>query len=336
MLQLVNPTPFRASIAVLPNRQAIDSLYVVVKATLELAPQLRCSERQMPAVLTDEYRGDAGASSIKYASELHIGKAGTDVLLVGSAHAPPGSRVTDSAVVVSVAERKKIVWVLGDRVWGAGGPSSPEPFETMPLTFERAYGGRGPEGVDASTPMEERNPVGVGFRGGRSASEMYGTALPSLEDPRFAIATTADQPPPACFGFVGPGWLPRKPYCGTYDSRWERTRAPYLPDDFDHRFFNMAAPELTFQRFLSGGEPIEVLGASPQGPLRFEVPRATVDVRIKIAQRLEAPPARLETVLIEPDENRVILTWRAEIECDRCVPKVETVTIDGRGWTELG
>jgi hypothetical protein len=42
---------------------------------------------------------------------------------------------------------------------------------------------------------------------------------------------------------------------------------------------------------------------------------------------MEYPPVNLETVLLEPDENRVALTWRAALPCDRKVLKVEKVTV---------
>jgi hypothetical protein len=40
---------------------------------------------------------------------------------------------------------------------------------------------------------------------------------------------------------------------------------------------------------------------------------------------------RLETVLIEPDLNRVSVSWRAELACDRHVLKIEEAIIDVAG-----
>lgn len=330
MLQLQNNTPFAPAMAVFPNRDGIDTLYVVVKGTFTLSPRLALAEAPAPAVLIDEYYGEPGVSSIKYASELHIGKAGTDVVLIGHAY-PPGHDTTESAVLVRVAERKKVVRVFGDRFWRLGGATGPEPFEQMPLVFERAYGGQHQVSPDEPMLAEEHNPVGVGFRGRRSVSEMEGQPLPNLEDPRHSSGALGSPALPACFGFVAPSWLPRRAFAGTYDKAWQTKRAPYLPRDFDPRFFNAAAPELTFERFLEGGEPIEVLGASREGPLRFEVPRCQPHVTIRVMGRRETPPLRLETVLIEPDLDRVSVTWRAELACDKHVLKVEAAVIDVDG-----
>ena len=327
MLQLVNHTPLAATIAVFPNRDAIDTLYVVLKATFDLSPRWRLSDEQVSPVLVDQYHGEPGASSLLYASELHVGKAGTDVVLVGQCHAP--QPVAEAAVVVAAAERKKVVRVMGDRQWLPGGFSSPEPFLAMPLLFERAFGGAHAAAPDEPVLAEERNPVGVGFRGLRSSSDLHGTALPNLEDPRYALRSLGDRPPPACFAFTAPGWLPRRAFAGTYDEHWQRRRAPYLPLDFDGRFFNAASPELTFERFLQGGESIEVLGASPHGPVRFRVPQLALELAVQLPGRAEKPPLRLDTVLIEPDDNRVCLSLRAELPCDKQVLRVERITIDG-------
>ena len=192
MLQLENQTPFKAAIAVLPDRFGIDTLYVIVKATVALRPSLSMAEVQVPPTIADEYYGDPADSSLKYGSEMHIGKSGTDVLLIGSAWAAGKRPVTRMQVTMSVAGRQKTILVTGDRVWRDGQPSDPKPFESMPLVWERAFGGvhRNGEKVLA----EERNPIGCGFAGGRSADDMQGLAVPNLEDPEAPLAAGGASP----------------------------------------------------------------------------------------------------------------------------------------------
>jgi hypothetical protein len=36
----------------------------------------------------------------------------------------------------------------------------------------------------------------------------------------------------------------------------------------------------------------------------------------------------LETVLIEPEDDRLCLTWRAAVPCDKAALKVRSVTIE--------
>ena len=329
MLQLENQTPFKAAIAVLPDRAGIDTLFVVVKATVTLRPRLTLAEEQVPIALADEYYGDPTASSLRASSELHLGKMGTDVLLVGSARAPSGRSIPRTLVALSVADRQKRIQVTGDRVWRGGRPSDPQPFESIPLIWERAFGGLHRRGDQVSA--EERNPVGCGFTADRSAEEMEGQPLPNLEDPGDLIEQLGQTATPACLAPVAPSWLPRRAYAGTYDERWQRARAPYLPDDFNPRFFQCAAPELTFERYLQGGEPVQVAGVTPDGPIAFTLPDARLSIAVTVAGSIERPPANLETLAIEPDQNRACFTWRAAVPCDRRALKVQKIVVARAG-----
>ena len=321
MLQIDNQTPFYAVMSVLPDGDGIDTLYVVIKATLLLRPKLTLAPVQLPVTLADEYHGDPADSSLKQVSELHIGKLGTDVLLAGRAWAPEGQLVAASWVRLAVAERQKTIRVLGDRSWREDGtPTAPEPFEAMPLVWERAFGGF----------EEERNPVGVGFVGKRATAELVGHPVPNLEDPTTPLEQLGQVCKPACLAPSASHWLPRRAFGGTYDERWQRTRAPFLPVDFDRRFFSCAAAEMAFDRYLQGGEPVEVRGVTPDGLLSFTLPPAYLEVEVKVGSAIERPVANLETVFLEPDENRLCLTWRAALPCDRKVLKIDRVTVTRR------
>ena len=333
MLQLQNTTPFKAAIAVLPDRAGIDTLYVVVKATLQIRPKLALSDEQVPVTLADEYYGDPTSSSLRAPSELHIGKPGTDVLLIGSAWAPAGRQVRQAQVSVSVAGRQKTMLVKGDRTWRDGRPSDPRPFESIPLVWERAFGGSHRRGDVVVS--EERNPVGRGFAGEPPADDkadqpppnLEGQPLPNIEDPETPLQQAGQKAAPVCLAPIAASWLPRRAFAGTYDERWQRSRAPYLPDDFDPRFLQCAAPEFAFERYLTGGEQVHVSGALPDGPIAFSVPDPRLVVAVTIAGATEEPPAHLETLSIEPDENRLCFTWRASVPCDRRVLKVEKIVV---------
>jgi hypothetical protein len=326
MLQLKNQSPFAPAITLLPDKDGVDTIYVIVRGTFELAPRLKLAEKPLPPVLADEYWGEPGKSSLKHASELHVGKPASDVVLNGHAWGAGGRSVSQSVVSVQVAERRKVVKVFGDRAWRGSGFSSPQPFEKLPLVYERAFGGAHVAN-DQVVSAEERNPVGVGYAGQRSASDMTGQLLPNFEDPAALLDKVGDISTPASFGFVAAHWQPRRSYAGTYDETWQKKRAPYLPLDFSPRFLNAAPPELTFDRYLVGGEPIQVQGASPGAPIAFALPRCQLAVAVKIAGQTTKPPARIETVLIEPDDNRVTITWRASTSCDKHALQVEEVTV---------
>jgi len=334
MLQLRNETAFRPAIFVFPDEEGIDTLYVAVKATYNITgDRPRVAEQQKPVTLAETRNGD-DASSIRYASEAHLCKSATDVVLVGEAHAPRGKPATEVDVALRVGPVNKVVRVFGDRVWrssfGSLGPSSPRPFVQMPLVYEKAFGGAA-RPKQAGSPYEARNPVGVGYRGDRSAEEMEGTPLPNLEDPVALIQDLDDCPAPNCFGFIAPSWEPRRSFTGTYDEAWRRTRAPYLPANFDKRFFQAASPKLVCPGYLGGGENIEVANASREGLLRSKLPSRSFEVVVVIAGEAIQPVMNLETVLLEPSDGLMSLTYRGAVRVDKFVLDVQEVRIHAGG-----
>ena len=337
MLQLNNQSRFAPLVQVLPDRDAVDTLYVVVRGTFTLAPVPELGAAQPPPHAADVYWGEPGASSLKYAADIHVGKVGTDVALVGSAHAPRGRAVTEMLAAVSVAGRRKVVRVVGDRTWRgrhrwrdvAGAVREHAAGLRARVRRARSSRARRRGRTDGRwVAAEERNPVGVGFCAVRRLRWGAGVRLPNLEDPQRPWRTLGDRPPPAGFGFVAPSWQPRRGYAGTYDEAWAAKRAPFLPRDFDPRFGNAASAGLTFDDGLRGGEPIALDGVSREGAAAIGGARDPAARRGRHRRwPREAPPVRLETLLLEPDEQRMSLTWRAALRCDKRALKIERIHI---------
>jgi hypothetical protein len=312
-----NETPFVFEALNLLDEQARPLLVPVLKATFQIGPDGSCepADEQVPLCLDGEYLGaDPATSSYRYEPEVAFHKPSTDVVLLGHAYA--SSRQTrELLVTIRVGTLFKQLLVFGDRVWfrSAGFPAISEPlaFERMPLVYERAFGG-----WDRTDPSPERhavelrNPVGTGYHS-RGVSE--GLRLPNLEDPAAPIRTPSDRPAPVGVGFTSPHWQPRAKLAGTFDERWQRERAPLLPMDFDRRHFNAASSGLVSREYLRGAEPVSMRGVTASGSLDFALPQvspAPVSVELQRGQALTLPLA-LDTVIIEPDEMRLMLLWRA-------------------------
>lgn len=326
MLQLNNTTRFGADFGWFPNEEGIDTLYVMVRATFNITKELTLADEQPEPMATDVYWTEPGKSSLKYSSDMHIGKPTTDIIMLGHACAPEKKEVQELDVSLSVGERSKTVRVFGDRQWKDGRMTAPTPFKTMPLVYEKAFGGV--HIVDGKVDSaEERNPVGRGFAGKRKSEEMNGVPLPNLEDPGQLIRTPTDKPNPACFGFSAPNWMPRASYAGTYDDVWRKTRAPYLPEDFNKRFLNMAHPDLIYPSFLQGGEPVLITGMHPGGVLQFDVPKVSLAASITMGNTVERPDFNLETLLLEPNHMKLGMVWRAAVECDKSILKRSEIKI---------
>ncbi len=326
MLQLHNSTPFAANMALFPNEKAVDTLYILVRATFNIGKQWTLADEQLPPTEADEYWAEPGKSSIKYASDYHTGKSCSDIIMLGHANAPDGKEVTQLDVNLTVGQVHKTVTVFGDRHWQDGCITSPHPFTTMAMVYEKAFGGvHIVDGLIAET--EERNPVGCGFAGKRKSAEMNGVPLPNLEDPNNLITDTKQQPVPAGFGFTCPHWLPRSNFSGTYNEAWQTQRAPYLPVDFDKRFFSMAHPDLIYPGFLEGGEAVEITNMHPSGTINFEIPFIQLNADVKVAGHSVHPQFNLETLIIEPNQLKLGMAWRAAVPCDKKTLQISDVKI---------
>lgn len=328
MLQLENQTPFVPGMFVFPDVTGIDTLYVALKATFVIGQRgVEIASEQVPLVLADEYWGEPAKSSIRYANEAHPCKPSTDIAVSGSAFAPDQKAVSAFALSVSVGSMKKILYVFGDRVWQSDlRPSKPKPILQMPLVYERSYGGTH-DTSDGKVLFEPRNPLGCGFKGKQNDRDLKGKPVPNVEDPRQPIEKAGDRPSPAGLGFISPSWQPRLSYAGTYDEEWKKTRAPYLPKDFDTRYFQAAHPDLVYQGYLRGGEHVELINVSPTGVQRFTLPMCELDVTVLLARTRVQPAMNIETLLLEPSENRFSMSWRGSVPCDKQMLQIQKVVV---------
>lgn len=333
-MELVNETPFRAERVVLADPEGRDLLVVIVKATFRLngsrPPSI--ADDQVPIQMADTFHGDPGESSVRYESDICPFKPGTDVVLLGHAYAPRG-RLPFVDVSLTVGPLKRVRRVFGDRTWkkGFGGPviPPPQPFERIPLVWERAFGGKdqsapGPE--DHET--EDRNPMGTGLLARKSTLDCSEVALPNMEDPAALISGRNDRPAPVGFGFIGRHWKPRVAYAGTYDASWEEERGPLLPEDFDPRYYNGAHPDLVLPGRLAGEEPVDLQNASPEGRLRFSLPR--VDLRVvSVSNTWEPTDVEMsaDTLVLEPDESRMTIVWRGSQPAHGRLTKIAMVKV---------
>lgn len=335
MLEIRNKTPFVAAIVPGLDKHGSENVTVVVKGTYRLQGRgpLKVAPEQEPIHHADVFHGEPGQSSIRYEADACPAKKGTDVVLVGHAVAPRAVPHVD--VSLSVGPVHRVVRVLGDRAWykllGRAAISDPIPFTRMPIVYERAFGGPDLSVQDpASRPRDPRNPVGVGWTSALSPDDVAGVRLPNIEDPERLIQRPEDRPPIAGFGFIGRDWLPRRTFAGTYDAAWSEERMPLLPADFDDRYHSGAAPGLATPRPLVGGERAVLQNVSDTGDVTFDVPDVALQISLLVKRRETTVTPALDTLLIEPDERRVVLTHRVTVPCPRELLYLDRVTVRER------
>lgn len=321
-MDFTNNTHFPASPFFHMDATGAESLVIVVKGTWSIrnGKGLVVAEEQTPIRHAPEYHGDPGSSSLRYDTDMVPQKPGTDCVLLGHAWAPAaGATQVDVSLVVGLV--RKTVRVFGERIWikclGIVSMSRPAPFERIPLVYERAFGGADTSWTD---PKHHEfcleNPVGKGFVGRKSKKELDNTRLPNLESPAQLIRKPKDRPVPAGFGPIAPYWRPRAGYAGTCDDNWRRHVRPLPPEDLDIRFYSSASPGLVAGNYLAGNEQVLVEGAHGRGRLIFDLPGITPRVTVRRTGSSDDLAMRLDTLIVEPDEEMLTLVWRGRVSLD--------------------
>ena len=317
------------------DKDAREAIVVVVKGTFDLVtdgsiPKL--SKDQISLVESDEFFGEPGFSCTKYESEYAPFKPRCDVLLNGSAYAPGGKPTKKVDVGLRVSSVNKVFTVVGDRYWRVGaalaGATDPEPFEIFPFSYDVAFGG-----VDDFHQDEEKrdaympNPTGTGFHKYKEKALVNDTPLPNTEEKKKTVTSPFSEYRPMSFGVVGRSWPDRAKYAGTYNEKWMEKVFPFLPEDFDDRYFQ-AAPDDQQCDYLVGGERVELLNLTPNGRTTFVIPEIEIPVaffpREGAAIRKEAV---LDTLFIEPDEHRFSLVWRCQQKLSKNIFEIEEILV---------
>ena len=296
-----NDTPFFHGTKLTSRRPGQLELMLVVRGSFRLVPGgvVEAIEGIDQGFLTGETFADDDAERAGQAltaDDFADFKLTGEVMLLGSCH-PPKKPATQCPVRLGLGAWHKDLVVHGDRTWKRGiagdKPGEPAPFERMPIDFEHAFGG-----------PDLPNPVGRGL----------GDRVPNVEVPAAQLAGRDQRPPPGCFGPVNANWAPRNALRGTnYGRDYLKNRAPFFADDFDWTHFNAALPDQRLaEGYFRGDEPLTLVNLHPEhAKLQTELP----SLRIRAFARddrgdFRAIVMQLDTVVVEPDEDRVLLTWR--------------------------
>ncbi len=332
MWALKNHTPYAAERNWTRDKDGLHWWVVAVRATFDIRPggQLTLADKQRTPVLMPEYFGEPGQSSLRYDSDLLAAKPGTDVLLDACAHAPRGRPAETVPVSFRLGQLHKALLVHGARTYSRSvfgvATTRPQPFTTSSIRYEFAIGGSDLSDPDSRKHrIDERNPIGRGFAS-RNA-QLAGKPAHTIEYPDGDPSVRG----PAGFGPIDFAWLPRRKLAGTYDARWERTKKPLLPDDYKPAFALSAPADQRTEAPIVGGERVELVNMSPEGILRFELPRISLGFTTLLGRRREQHGARMTTILVEPDAKRPSLVWQGVL----CVPAPEADYLDETEIIEL-
>lgn len=308
-----NETDYAAERAFVRDRDGAEIWIVAVRATFVIREDGKVvpADEQQPVVRAPEFTGEPTASSLRYESDLVRTKLNTDIVLHATAYAPAGRQSNKVEVSFKVGDVAKTLIVHGPRKWeltsqGVVAGESPV-FETRRISYENALGG--PLEAGEIPPRDRANPCGVGLM------KVAGAPAATIELPGRGAASNASPGYPAGFGPVACHWTARAKLAGTYDAAWQKKRQPLVPEDFDDAYFQCAPPDQQARGFLTGGEQVILHNLTPDGDLRFVLPRLSLGFRTRIDGGTTHHRGTLHTVIIEPDERRLIMVWHTALPC---------------------
>lgn len=371
MVNAVPPSPVISSPerviqkVVLPGQapQGEPILSVLVKRTYDINPGGVCTAALADKKLfaADVHYDDPMNSSVKFETDFVPYKLATDVVFHGKAYAPAGQRVTALTASLCIGQYRKDLLVLGDRVARFNGRkdpifTDPQPFESMDLIYERAYGGVDIYSEEKMQCIYPRNPLGRGYAVANKLRSVENLALPNIEDPRSPLIPPwlcvgdfkewERQPKPQGFGWTAKTAPPRSTYAGVMpgDLALERElRGAYatlvpparrkqyqeaVSPVMDFRFFNGASEGLVLP-FLTGAETVKLLNLDPLGEMHFQLPGGRPSIGLDIGEGGQELSVVLQTVMIRTNERQVDLVWRGAMSYLGLdwLPKMKTMNV---------
>ncbi len=341
-MELVNATRMAAGYTLGLDPDGRERIVVAVKGTFSFPlgdAQPVLAEDQVPLVMADEFSGEPGFSATLYESEFAPFKPRCDVLLNGSAHAPGGRPTWRVPVGLRLGSISKAFNVVGNRWWvdslPTAAPSEPEPFVRMPITYDRAFGGMDVDPDNPDTPRAYMaNPVGVGYYPVSKGEALPGKPLPNTEEIDRPATSPTGKYRPMSFGPIGRNFESRVPLAGTYDQNWLDNVFPFLPSDFNPLYYQSAPADQQID-YPRGGEWVELYSLTPEGRTVFPLPPVELPIEFTNAsyERTEMP-AVVDTIIIEPDQRRFMMVWRASLPLRRNIFEIKQGVVGRmpRGW----
>jgi hypothetical protein len=344
-MRIVNETPFVAGNTIAFRQDGRELLVVVAKGTFVLVDPLsrdgqpRVADEQVPLLMADEFGKDPAKNAPILENDFAPTKPECDVLLAGCAYAPHGAPTRVLGVGLRVGPISKSFHVTGFRSWravlGVLAAGDPEPTVQQPISYDVAFGGTeaDPKKPDKIETFLE-NPVGRGFR--KHHIDLWGQPMPVTEGLSDPIRDPKKHYRPMAFGPLGRNWKPRMDYVGTYDQKWMDEVAPMLPADFNPLHFQAAPPDQRMP-YPRGGEPIRLMNLvpptlSPDARAQSSLP--SVRLAMVFVPRIGEPvwvDANLDTIVIQPDQNRFTCAWRTSHATIRDASEISQVVVCLRG-----
>jgi hypothetical protein len=303
-------------------------IVVVVKGTFDFPATpgglVQKSAEQVPLVMADTQTGVPGYSATLWETDFAFRKPRCDVIANGCAYAPGGRPAERVPVGIKVGNWSKLFEVVGHREWRAIGPlftaTAPQPFLKLPISYDVAWGGIDRLDPEDTLPASYKyNPVGTGWSRTKNQRLIPGLRLPNTQAVNEEIRSPFGDYKPMSFGPMGRGWPGRIEFGGTYDQNWIDNVFPFLPQDFDERYYQMAPPDQQVDH-PRGGEDVQLINLTPMGKEVFRLPATALQMTLfKEQDKVFDGELSPDTILFDPENRRFSLVWRLQQRLKRTI-----------------
>jgi hypothetical protein len=297
-MELTNTTPFQARMLCGSTGETEMLCVIALKVTYALEQDWLVPVTQNEAwpIFDKPYQFEG----VTLPSELDFRGRSVDFVVFGRAFARDGKPTPRMRVAVSSGRLRHEVEVFGNRIWVQAKKglimSEPEPFPEMPLTNDRAFGGR--SRLNGMEMVHSINPEGRGLY--LSEHEALGRHLPNLERADALIRDWTDQPRPAClFKPIGSLEL-----MGVQDPDTEKIASAAIEGAVKH-----TVPELSASREDLGSD-LRLTGFSTNGDLVFPMPALSgPSAHASVGARRSCFPSVLSTVVVLARDQILVATY---------------------------
>lgn len=304
-----------AKATIMLDKAGFEYLMVVIKATYNL-PNNYCIPRPIippqPLCYTDIYNADVGTSVPLYDNDFVLRKQKCDVIFNANAYSPQKKPTNNIIVSAKVGSMSKNISVFGQRKWDKINQSYQakeiEFFTVVPLHYGFSFGGQ--YKYQDKLICHPSNPLGMGYFIEESINNQ--SLMQQLEQPNNLIKTPESKNEPIAFSVLPRQYGLRAKYAGTFDEKWRQEIAPFLPDDFDERYFQSAPTDQQIP-FPKGKEIVTLINMHPKRPeINFNLPRLNnIPVRIyNKNNNINLINPNVDTLYFEPNNDFFSVVWR--------------------------
>lgn len=265
--------------------------YNIVNNKLEIAPE------QNWKLFTQKTETEIGILE----SDFVFKRGGIDILVFGNAVTP--KQIPTSTMEVEIDIKNKLnhkLQIFGNRKWVKSvfgmDISNPEPFTTIPLTLENAFGGK--QRWDGLEMPHGNNPYGKGYFFDKEAA--IGGELPNIENPANLIKKWNDNVDPVGFCCL-PQCVMHMMGNVDYDKNGKITK-------INARLFNAAFPAMIVDEIVEGDE-FKITGMALH-PVKFYIPKNNFVLKAINGQKMKEWKMYIEQVGIIIDKQEVFITYR--------------------------